>query len=354
MRNCPLRFKDAAPTAVLVLLAILASCDGDDDSPVEPDPPHVETRVIRDVDYIKHTFFLIDHPKAFFGAFPYSVEVFVSVLPEDLVQDPGLVRFPAWAIPDSTADGEFVTAAIETLNSGGTPFPGRHQDVRLMERGTEYALLMTEDTVVVGIELKTPVPPTQLRTIAVRYRNQLDQYIGDTFNDPVDGETLVLEMIKAPDPSPVGPFGSIWDFGMRNAYYLGFSQIDPATLDVVIKDILSTRPTQSRPEGSNVPYIRIFGLDREPSDSPDGKIDNVYLNWDHDLERGILWMPVLYAFAPPAERVDVWTDGEFEFSGDYEEQYWQSRRIYIERLNALDELEVHQYLIHATVTTPAP
>ena len=159
-------------------------------------------------------------------------------------------------------------------------------------------------------------------------------------------------MIKAPDPRPSGPYSTAFRMAMRNAYYLGFPEIDPSTLDVVIKDLLSDRPSRSRPEGSNVPYVRIFGLDREPSGSPDGKIDNIYLNWDRDLERGILWMPVLHAFAPPPERVAVWTDGEFEFSGVYLPQYETSMRIYAE-LYAGDP-NVHQYDIHVTVTTPAP
>ena len=134
MRYRPMRIQDAVPTTAVVLLAVLVSCDGDDDPPVGVDPPHVETRVIRDVDYIKNTFFLIDAPEAFFGAFPYSVEVFVTVTPEDLVADPGLIAVPAWAVTDSTGEGGMISLAVEALEDGFEPFNGLHGDVRQMEK----------------------------------------------------------------------------------------------------------------------------------------------------------------------------------------------------------------------------
>jgi hypothetical protein len=315
----------------------------------------VETRIIRDVDYIKNTFFLIDDPASFAGAFAYSVEVFVTVMPQDLVDDPAILRFPGWAIVDSTSEGAMIDEAVAEINAGNPPSWALQQAFRRFARGTDFSLLMTEDSVVVGIELKKPIPATELRSLAVRYRSQLDDVIGGSLGTTPD--TLVLEMIKAPDPHPTGPLGSAWRLAMRNAYYLGFSTIEPATLAVRIEDVLSTRADPSRPEGSDIPYVQIFGLDRHGathSDPPDGKIDNYYLGWSADIERGILWMPAGRAFAPPAERVQAWTGGAFEFSGPYLPQYEKSSRIYRELLNPIEEQDVHQYIIEATVTTPAP
>ena len=146
---------------------------------------------------------------------------------------------------------------------------------------------------------------------------------------------------------------------MRNAYNLGFSTIDPATLTVRIEDILNvTRTNASHPEGSNVPYVQIFGLDRygaTESDPPDGRIDNYYLNWSADIERGILWMPTGHGFAPPAERVDVWTNGAFAFSGRILAPVREGLATFIvDLLNPAEEQDAHQYIIKATVTTPAP
>lgn len=337
----------------LPLIALLAFClVSCDDDPSEPPPPEpiTETHVIRDVDYVKNKFFLVDDPASFLGAFPYSIEVFVTVTPQDLIQDPSIVRFPGWAVVDSTADGAGISDAVAEIQSGGVPERTLQQDFRRLRRDMDYLVLATQDTVAIGIELKTPVPVTALRSVAIRYRNQLDQVIGGTLGTSPD--TLILEMIKPPDPRPDGPFGFLWDYALRNAYYLGFDTINPAHLSVVIHEVNTTRVDTSRPEGSNVPYVQIFGID--VSGAPDGKVDNFFHNWGEDLKRGILWMPVAFAFAPPAERVQEWTNGAFAFSGPYLPQYEKSLRIYTELLNPIAEQDAHQYQIEATVTTPAP
>jgi hypothetical protein len=342
-------------TAMLIVFSL--SCDDDPSTPPPPPPePIVQTNFIRDVDYIRDKFFLIDNPASFAGAFAYSVEVFVTVRPEDLVLDPDIVHMPGWAIADSTMEGARMDAAVAEISTGNTPPWGWQQEFRRLERGTDFSLLMTEDSVVVGIELANPIPPSAQRTVAVRYRSQLDGVIGGSLGTNPD--TLVLEMIKPHDPRPTGPFASTWGLTMRNAYDIGFSTIDPATLTLRIEDVLdASRSDSSRPEGPGVPYAQIFGLDRHGATTghpPDGRIDNYYLNWSADIERGILWMPTAEGFAPPGERVDTWTKSEFEFSGPYLAQYEKARRIYTDRLNPTDELDTHQYLIEATVTTPAP
>jgi hypothetical protein len=272
--------------------------------------------------------------------------VFVTVTPQDLIADPSIVRVPAWAVPDTDPSGAAISQALEDLNAGSRPTGALLQEFRQLKRGADYSPLATADTVAVGFGLATPVPAFEQRTIAVRYRNDFNEAIGGSFAD-----TLVLEMIKPADPRPDGPPPSTWPLMMRNAYDLGFGDIDPATLTIKIKDLLSVQET-SKPQGSDVPYVQIFGLDRDGA--PDGKIDHVFLGWFDDLNRGILWFPVLDAFAPPADRVNSWTGGAFEFSGVYLPQFEKSSRIYSDLLNPTQEADVHQYIIEATVTTPAP
>lgn len=340
---------------LIALLAISSLSCNDDPSTPPPPEPIIETRVIRDVDYVKDKFFLVDDPEAFMGAFPYSVEVFVTVRPEDLILDPTILRFPGWAIADSTAEGDMIAAAVAEIQVGGTPDRALRQEFRRLRGDVDYSLLVSRpDTVAVGIELKTPIPAAELRSVAIRYRNQLGEVIGGSVGSP---DTLILELIKAPDPKPLGVFGILWNFAMRNAYDLGFDPLTPARLSVVIREVNTTRADSSRPDSSNVRYVQIFGLDQTDasgSGPPDGKIDNFFLNWSEDLKRGILWMPVGHAFAPPAERVLEWTNGAFEFSGPYLPQYEKASRIYTEFLNPTAEQDVHQYIIEATVTTPAP
>jgi hypothetical protein len=352
MRYDPNRIQAGLPTILaLTVLALLASCENHTTAP--PAPRDVSTTyTIRDVDYIKNTFFLLDDPADFLGAMPGTIQVFMSVNAQDLVNHPDYLRLPGWAVPDSTASGTMIDALMSALAAGSRPKSGLQTDFRRLSEGTDFSLLATSDSVVVGIEMKQPVPDGALHAIAVRYRNQLGHDIG-----AVHADTLVLEMIKAPEQRPHSRFATTWRLTMRNAYYLG-SANPTARWSVKIVDVLNTtRVDASTPQGSDVSYLTIFGLDRHDeagTGPPDGKLDNFFLGWSADMKRGIMWMPALNAFAPPAERVDVWTNGAFSFTGPYQAQYDTSSTIYTRLLNDIQELDVHQYLIEATATIRQP
>jgi cell surface protein SprA len=280
--------------------------------------------------------------------------VYLRLRPEDLAADPTILRFPGWAIPDSTSDGQPLWDAAAEIIADGTPAAGLLQEFRLLERDADYSLIFDGSTVV-GLELAAPAPATELRTLAVRYLNPSGVPIGGTYTyyGISASDTLVLEMIRPPDPRPTEPFGSTWALAMRNAYALGWQDIAPASLTVVINDVISVRADNSRPDGSSVPYMQIFGLDVTDDTGtgpPDGRIDPERI----DLARGIIWFPDRRAFAPNPDRVFDWTDDSFQFSGPYQAQYDRARRIYEERLNAAQANDVFQYLITATVTVPAP
>jgi hypothetical protein len=339
---------------LLPAVLLLASCEEDSPSSGNHDVI-TETRSIRDVDYIKDRFFWIDPPSTAVGAVEARFEVYLRVLPQDLIADPTIVRIPCWAIPDSTSDGQPLWDAAAEIIADGAPDAGVQHDFRLLEPDVDYSLIFDGSTVV-GFELAAPAPTLELRALAVQYLNPSGVPIGGTYayyGINASEDTLLLEMIRPPDPEPTGPFASTWTLAMRNAYALGWQDIDPASLTVVIDDNLGPRVDTSRPEGSSVPYLRIFGLDQTDASGngpPDGRIDPDRF----DPRRGIVWFPDERAFAPDSVRVADWTDDGFQFTGPYQAQYDRARRIYEERLNATQADDVSQYLITATATVPAP
>ena len=82
-------------------------------------------------------------------------------------------------------------------------------------------------------------------------------------NEPRLEDPLVLEILwSGPNSWPGSDYGWTWAYMMRHIYNLGLSNIDGDTFTLEIEDNLSNRLDATRPVGSTVPYIRIFGLDR--------------------------------------------------------------------------------------------
>jgi hypothetical protein len=323
-------------------LALFTSCD--DDSSARPKQPEfaVETHVIRDIDYVKDKYFYFDDPRYFIGprANDPQINVYRTVTPTDLLNHPDIQRIPGWVMPDSIGDGQSIRDAAATISSGRRPDYALIQDFELLQAGVDYDLIVDPPTqLVVGIKLADPVPPSALKAIAVTYVNR----------DDID--TLMLEMLKAPDPRSQGPFGSAWRLAARNYYYLGTRDIGPNALTIVIEDVLGSRSDHTRPEGSSMPYLRIFGLDQSGSNGV-GPSDGLIDAWYVDLTTGILQFPSVESFAPDPINVNSWTDGAFAFDGPYQAQYDKSLSIYEKLLNPTELLDAHQYIIKVTVKRP--
>ena len=323
-----------------------------------------ETRTIRDVDYVKNKYFFFNDPLDGPRPLPReeTVEVFQTVTPTELLVDKTIVPLPGWVMPDSTADASQIAANAALLDAGQQPLNAKTEDFRLLTVGEDYEFILDADTEqIIGIEMFESIPNSALKSIGLSYTAENGARFGGTFNslgirDPTTGvvpppntagDLLVLRMLKAPDPSPVGPFGSTWGNMIRYIYNLGLTNIDGNSLEIDIEDILNTQRLNSdTPEGSEVKYLKIFGLDqtdRTGNGEPDGLVD---LSLGRvDLTNGLLLFPSFEAFAPDTNRVTEWTDTTFQFTGEYEEQYNASKRIYTERLNAVDEQEAHQYVI---------
>lgn len=357
-----LRFIRLAPLAIGALV-LATSCDEDASSPETPDNPSPVFREVRDVDYVHNTYFYFDDPRAFIGPQSRSIGVWRTVLPIDFVDDPTILRFPGWAIPDPDGTGQAIRDAVTALNNGQLPAVGVEHDFKWLELGTHYAFVVNAASdSILGIELFEPIPDTEFRSLAVSYTNLDGQLVGGSYSQlgvlkngqPIvpgsADDHLLLEMVKAPVPDPQGIFASTWRLEMRNVYDLGLANIKGSSLVVEIADNLSPRVNPSYPQGSDVPYLRIFGLDQTDglgTGPPDGRIDLARV----DLDAGLLWFPSLEPFHPDPDDVTAWTAGQFAFTNEYQAQYDKSLAIYTEKLTQIQELEVHQYMIRVTADT---
>ncbi len=349
-----------------------------------------EVRVIRDVDYVRRKYFYFDHPLVFVGVDEREpIDVYVTVTPSEIQIDPEINRLPGYAFVDHDGFGEDIDAAVVALKVGAGIPPNIQNDFRLLEPERDYRFAVDQDNNFVGIELVQPLTDPN-KSLAVSYTNRRHKRIGGSFSelgipispDPAQRDTLVLELLW-PRDTEARPdsrdFGWLWGYQMRHIYNLGLSNIDPNTFSLEIQDLLNPRLDQTRPEGANVPYIRIFGLDRTDvsgTGPPDGRVDLDGTLIDFNL--GILAFPTsirafvddstgagdslaaraevarleaigqrtpFTGFAPDTSLVAQWTDSLFQFNGRYLDQYVKARRIYEDFLNENDELDVNQYVI---------
>jgi hypothetical protein len=330
----------------LIALVLIPAC-GDDGSPVDDGNDQFTTRDIRDVDYVDNKFFYIDHPDEYVGPEPLTIKVYRSMLP----QDPPVPSNVGWAVPDPLGCGDAMLTLVAQLNTGQTPTNAIQQDFVLLD-DDEYTLIYGDGGLIIGLELRDAIPAADLRTLAVSYVSLDGWPVGGTYlhygvlpSVPGYGvDNLILEMLKAPDPDPQGPFAETWDLEMRRVYDLGAKNIDGSSLEITVLDVLSQRAEPWIPEGATVPYLQIFGLDQtgtSGSGPSDGRIDLARV----DLRNGLLFFPEARAFNPEAPLVDAWTGGQFSFTGAYQAQFDVSGAIYTEKLTPIRTEEVHQYLI---------
>ncbi len=310
-----------------------------------------EFREIREIDYVRYKYFYFDDPRgAFIGPQSAGIEVYQGFI--DNNSSGGANRVQGYAVPDSTGTGQAIRDAVTRLNATGSLAGLSTQYFELLQLGTDYTFIINAATdSITGIELFQAIPNTANQTLAVRYVNTDGDVVGGTYDElgvNEGGSKLLLEMIKAPDPDPQNPFtGSTWELEFRNIYNLGLTNIDGNSLEISIIDNLRPRLNPQFPDSSEVPYLRIFGLDQTDGSGtgpPDGRIDLRY--GGVNLDAGLLQFQELEPFIPDTSLVTQWTDTTFQFTGPYAAQYGVSRAIYTEKLSPQREDEVHQYSIH--------
>jgi hypothetical protein len=326
-------------------------------APVWPDYA-VETRIIRDIDFVRNQYYYFDnalvvditrfHPDDRNPSIP--IEIWVEISPSEKL-DAGFYWIPGKALVDTVGDGCALRAVADRIHRGLPLWPYRHLalDFRRLEHDIHYRYLTCFDTDAVrGIVLRQPV--AEHRALAASYTTTAGDTVGGPYSmwgiphgGGAERDTMILKMIKPKHPRPDDDFGFTWFNTLRNVYNLGLNFIEPAHTEIEIRDN-TARADRTHPEGSAVPYIRIFGFDQknrtfEPE--PDGEFD--LLSPYIDLEHGILTFPSLFGFAPPLDSVQRWTGGEFSFEDSlYSDRYAMSRRLYIHYLTN-PFVEAYQY-----------
>jgi len=276
-----------------------------------------EERRISDTGFVKNKFFFLDDPFGSGGG-KFSPPKVGQI---DLYRSVKLL--PGQPIP-----GTWGAAYVDSLGDGSEIGQGTEREIsffKTLEQGTDYFYVLdaSDRTTLIGIELAQALSEGEI--LAAAYVNSDGDTIGDYQPPAFSTERespLFFELIWPALPVPDGPFGYTWSFMMRHIYDLGLSNIDPSSLVIDIVDKSSRADPQSdrtTPEGSDVPWIRIFGLDSTDvrgTGAPDGKVD--LLSSVINLTEGLLTFPVLKAFAPPPDLVADWTDAAFSFTGVYE------------------------------------
>ncbi len=322
-----------------------------------------ETRIIRDINYIKNQYFRLGRPGD--GDFAdiggsQQLEVYRSLLSSDIAADPTIAKYEGRAFVDYRGNGTDLTDFATQISQNGTAstfFDNRDISVTGVKPDAGWELLRRENgdynfivdfssQDIVGIVLTQPIEDG--RALAVRYTRATPEgtpeiivgsqlsAIGLPPEQPEESDPpqdlLILELLKKENPSlPDQEFSWLWSYMFRNYYNLGLSNIDGTSLEVEIQDrnVAGDRLDTTAPEGSTVKYLQIFGLDQENQVGdavPDGRIDIVESRID--LTRGVLIFPDPFAFAPDPARVETWTDGEFQFAGEYLDQYLTAQEIY--------------------------
>ncbi len=312
----------------------------------------IETRRIADINYIDNKYFFLDSPlpnEPFFKPKVGEIEVFQSIADAERTTERH-----GRAFVDSTGRGTPIAAA-HALWLAGQEVPSHEEGYfKLLEFGRDYTyVLAVEDESVLGIELIRSIEND--RVLAVRYINENNDVIGNYEQFPTSppDTSLFLELIKPRSPRPADQFGYTWNFMIRNIYSLQMSDIDATTLEIEIEDT-SNRQIKSIPEGEDVPYLRIFGLDRYDESGfagADGRID--LTTGLIDLQRGILTFPTLRAFDPDTSLVRKWTKDDTSFVVEDDFPGMENPRLYDDWLSPTEAANVHKYdiVVRAASTT---
>ncbi len=123
----------------------------------------------------------------------------------------------------------------------------------------------------------------------------------------VEGDIPLLRLLKRQqDLIPENPDDpsqwDTWQYEWRNVYYLGQTDIDPNDFELRIYR-LQSEGEHSEVAENGTPYIQLLGLDRrgvDPGSEPDRLVDIDYALFD--FKRGELIFPDQYPFAPTLTR----------------------------------------------------
>ena len=174
---------------VCVIFAVgLLSCEEETTAPPPVSPGYtVETRVIRDIDFIKNKYFWFNNPNIFgLPADPahstINIDVWQEIVPADKLAQPDLDWLPGKAFYDPVGDGNALNIAAVEIFNGRTPSAAYvQQDFKRLALGSDFYLILDFNTKeALGIVLLQPV--AEDRALAVNYISvQDDRFAGSPF-----------------------------------------------------------------------------------------------------------------------------------------------------------------------------
>jgi hypothetical protein len=278
----------------------------------------VEDNVIYSYQYLNNRFFKLDLP---FGSDP-NVFDFPGRTPGQERIDPGSIKVYRLMGAGPMGDRDIRNVAVYLDTTGtfwqkpNSPVPDFTQDfdhgVRWREM-TDFDLMLDVDGNLVAVDMLQQMTADDILAViynVVDAAGNILYRVGDRpgVDDLPDSDNRVtlpdesevyyrMKLLKA-QANKKEPFS--FRYVLRNIYSLGGSNIDPTTFDLRIERNVTGVSHPDQDLGSNIPYIRIFGLDQTDPQrvgGPDGLVDYTDETL-FDLNKGLLKFPT-FAFPTP-------------------------------------------------------
>jgi cell surface protein SprA len=283
---------------VSLLILVVANCENGGKCPTCPTGTSNE---IRDYDYVRGTYFFLDHMyMENYENYEMNDQNYKWVhlsVPEEFIIDSLIVFIDDVNASNNAEEGARLTYAYVN--------PSR-PDSAADEFYEGYFRLLDIDEYFVNGRLGYIRMNTQLRdgwVLAVTYKQRQNRdiprqqggWIGNYYSDPTDTTVSILKLVRPHTPRPGQ---TTWELEWKNVYALGSTNIPEDGLDV--KVFLDGTEGDDVDSQGEVKYISIMGLDKFNNQSPgvvgaDGLLDS----WDAaflNLSRGELIFPTLRPF----------------------------------------------------------
>jgi hypothetical protein len=265
-----------------------------------------DTLVIEDAQYVQGQFFFLVDPTLLAGA-PH-VDV-LNLRPADARPEeaPGAEPIQLWRMERDPALRQPVEGYVRADASLAGPNGAGGETVResgwfrYLRPGVDYYLHPSG----LWVALRVPLRPDE--ALAVSYINVLGDTIGEYNPERVlnEGGIPALRLVRATAPRHQ-PGRPTWERELRQVYRLSSSEaveLDALELRISLGEDSGGRTFVDTPSGRRIPFLRVFGLDRDP---PFERVDRRALfqpGGDDPLEAGVvgsyLILPSLRPFLDP-------------------------------------------------------
>jgi hypothetical protein len=309
-----------SPWLLVTALGIACGCSRSVMAP--PPAPGIHSQ-FSDLDWVRGQYFLLYDPSS--GA-PLAVdETSIRLYRDDAnaANDHDTAPCKAVLDPDGALGQPLTPAQAGTSVTGNFDLltPGVDLDYELL-----HDLFAFHDTTYIVIRLKQPIATQANEALAVSFRAR--RWVGPAqLGPPIDvggrrldtpgpdSGSILVKLLRVPRslerPAPDGitydptsPLAPARELELKNIYWLGGFNIDPASFTLTLQEGQTDPPVTSQ---SGVSFIEMLGLDswHEVSGNyfygPDGRIDAIGYNMQTrrvDYANGLLFLPDFRPFAP--------------------------------------------------------